>query len=258
MYLQVADLAPKGSTVRHGFFSRKGGVSAGLYEGLNCGPGSSDNPASVAENRRKVAEALKIPPDRLISVRQIHSNICLYADAPFSAKPEADSMVTDKPDLALGILTADCAPVLFYGENAEGGPVIGAAHAGWGGALKGVLESTVKVMKEHGTVPESIRAAVGPCICQSSYEVSASFAEPFLQQDPENDHFFQAGHKEGRPLFDLPGYCARRLSLTGVKTITLTNLDTYKNEADYYSFRRATHRKEPDYGRQISAIVIKS
>lgn len=242
----------------HGFFTRMGGVSDGIYKSLNCGPGSGDAPEKVRENRVCVAEELKVAPQNLLTLYQIHSAECIYADAPYTDAPQADAIVTDVPELAIGILTADCGPVLFYGEKEDGAPVVGAAHAGWGGAFKGILQSTISMMTEHGAVPASIRAALGPCIGPASYEVRTDFAEPFLEQDEANEHFFKSGQKEGHLMFDLPGYIARRLAEAGVRHVSLSGLDTYADEQRFFSYRRATHRGEKDYGRQISAIVIKS
>ncbi|HOO82901.1 MAG TPA: laccase domain-containing protein, partial [Alphaproteobacteria bacterium] len=166
------------------------------------------------------------------------------------------AMVTDVSGLALGVLTADCAPVLFYGKKSDGAPVVGAAHAGWGGALKGVLDNTLAMMLELGAVPESIRACIGPCIGQKSYEVRDDFADTFLEEDGRNEVFFTAGRCAGHLQFDLPGYCAAKLGRAGVKNVLIKDLDTYFNEEDFFSYRRATHRHEKDYGRQISVIMI--
>lgn len=246
---------PSWKGITHGFFGRRGGFSAGIYESLNCGVGSQDNPEAVHKNRALIAQALGVPEEQLLSLYQIHSDICINPNAPYPERPQADAHVTDKPGLALGVLTADCAPVLFYGEKADGSPVIGAAHAGWGGALKGVLENTVRGMKDLGAV--AIEAAIGPCIGKASYEVTEAFAEPFLNEDETAEKFFSAARKEGHLMFDLAGYCAFRLARAGLKDVSLLDKDTYAHEADYFSFRRATHRNDPDYGRQLSVIVIK-
>lgn len=245
-------------SVRHGFFGRHGGVSSGIYGSLNCGSGSQDDPAAVAENRSRAAAVLGVSTDRLLSLYQVHSAICLTVTEPFEegVRPEADAMVTDVPGLALGVLTADCGPVLLTGTKANGSPVIGAAHAGWGGALGGILEATVLAMRELGAIPYSIRAALGPCIGPASYEVSTDFEAPFLEQDVENAHFFRAGRRDGHLMFDLPGYIARRLALAGVERVYITGVDTCADEERCFSYRRATLRGEPDYGRQLSAVVI--
>lgn len=256
-FLQAGEFADaKRDGVAHGFFGRAGGVSGGIYAGLNCGVGSSDVPADVKANRASVAEAIGVNPENILSLYQVHGDACLKVDKPHNSRSEADAQVTDVPGLAISILTADCAPVLFHGKKASGKPVIGAAHAGWKGALGGVLESTVYAMEEYGVKAETIRAAIGPCIGKRSYEVGEDFAKPFLEQDPESERFFMAGAKAGHLMFDLAGYCASRLYECGVNKVAITGADTFAREKDYYSFRRATHRKEPDYGRQISVIVI--
>jgi YfiH family protein len=252
-FLQVPGFAGEG--VRHGFFGRAGGASGGIYGGLNCGVGSSDNPADVKANRDAVAALMGVEGASVLSLYQVHGDVCLKVKEPHKDRPQADAQVTDVPGLAISILTADCAPVLFYGKN-DKGPVIGAAHAGWKGALGGVLDSTVYAMEEYGVKAKDIRAAIGPCISKRSYEVGQDFAAPFLDEDPENERFFMSGVGEGKLMFDLPGYCAARLYNCGLTNVVLTGVDTYSREQDYFSFRRATHRKEPDYGRQISLIVI--
>ena len=254
-FLSFPDFADAGKAV-HGFFGRQGGVSEGIYQGLNCGTGSNDNPDHIQANRAMVAETISVETGNLVSLYQVHGAECLKVERPFPDRPKADAQVTDVPGVALSVLTADCAPVLFYGE-ANGKPVIGAAHAGWRGAVGGVLESTVYKMEEYGVKAGNIRAAIGPCIGKRSYEVDDAFAAPFMAEDPENERFFMAASRPGHLMFDLPGYCARRLYDCGVSQVTITGVDTYVREAEYYSYRRTTHRKEPDYGRQISVIVIR-
>jgi YfiH family protein len=242
----------------HGFFGRQGGVSTGIYGSLNCGLGSQDSAVNVQKNRVLVTQALGTKPENLLTVHQIHSADCVFVDAPFSSdRPQADAMVTDVPGLALGILTADCGPILFYGEKADGKPIIGAAHAGWGGALKGILDSTVKTMVDHGAVIDTIRASIGPCIGPKSYEVQTDFAGAFLNDNPESEHFFKSARRDEHLMFDLPGYIAFRLSGCGVRPVSITGLDTYAMEDMFFSYRRTTHRNEKDYGRQISAIVVR-
>lgn len=244
--------------VFHGFFSRRGGVSKDVYAFLNCGPGSDDEPENVNQNRKLVADIAGCRPDHLLSLYQIHSDKCLQVDGPWEGeRPEADAMVTDMPGVALGVLTADCAPVLFNGQKEDGSQVVGAAHAGWGGALKGVLEATVEGMKDLGVQADSIRAVVGPCISKASYEVGEEFADAFLQEDEASEVFFMTGQREGHLMFDLPGYCAFRLGRAGLKNVFIKDLDTYFNEEDFFSYRRKTHRHEKDYGRQISVVMIK-
>ncbi len=257
-FLLDKNFLPDGVFIQHGFFGRQGGMSQGLYASLNCGAGTQDHPDYIHENRARVATEMVVPPDMLVTVRQVHSAKCLYVESPWpmDQRPEADAMVTDRQGLALGILTADCGPVLFYGEKENGQPVIGAAHAGWGGALRGVLESTVQIMLDHNVVQESIRVSIGPCIAQSSYEVSTDFMNPFLEENPESEHFFKSARRSGHLMFDLPGYIASRLARAGVRHVSMTGIDTYSSEENYFSYRRATHRGEKDYGRQISVIAL--
>lgn len=248
------------SRAGHAFFGRQGGVSRDLYNALNVGFGSDDVPANVRKNREIIAETIgAAAPENILTLHQIHSNICLKVDAPWSEyeRPQADAHVTDKAGIVLGVLTADCAPVLFYGEKLDGSPVIGGAHAGWKGAVGGVLENTLAAMQELGADMKTVRACVGPCIAQVSYEVSESFFAPFEAEDPENEHFFMASNKAGHLMFDLAGYCAAKLARFGVRSVFIKDLDTYFNEEDFFSYRRATHRAEKDYGRQISLIYIK-
>jgi YfiH family protein len=241
--------------VRHGFFGRRGGASKGLYDSLNCGLGSKDEAADVRENRSRAAAAFGLTPHDLITAHQVHSDRCIIVGQPWAeeARPEVDAMVTDTPGIMLGVLTADCAPVLFSALNRDGLPVIGAAHAGWGGALRGVLENTQAALHSLGAI--DIHACIGPCIQQASYEVTEEFREPFLKENPRSDQFFIAGKKAGHLMFDLPGYIGWRLERVNV-TVTRIAADTYAGEGDYFSFRRATHKSEPDYGRQLSAICI--
>jgi YfiH family protein len=247
------------SGIFHGFFGRNGGVSTDVYASLNCGPGSNDAPAAVQHNREIVAKMAGCAPENLLSVYQEHGLVCVVARQSWGAdRPRGDAMVTDILGLALGILTADCAPVLFHGQKADGAPVIGAAHAGWGGALKGVLENTVREMMTLGAVPNSIKAAIGPCIAQASYEVREEFAAPFAEHDEESERFFKSARKSGHLMFDLAGYCALRLAKAGVQDVSIADLDTYAREGDFFSYRRSTHRGEANYGRQISVIAIRA
>ena len=236
--------------VPHGFMTRAGGVSHGAVDGLNCGFGADDDPASVTENRRRAAEAV-LPGARLVGVYQVHSARVETVSEPWpdDARPRADAIVTDRPGLLLGILTADCAPVLF--ADVEAG-VIGAAHAGWRGAHGGVLAATVEAMQALGARPERIAAAVGPCIAQPSYEVTDDFRAQFA---PDDARFFAAG-APGHWQFDLPAYVAARLAEAGVGTIDVLGDDTYADPARFYSFRRATHRGEATYGRHLSLIGL--
>lgn len=243
----------------HGFFGRQGGVSQGIFASLNCGPGSGDDPSSIAENRRRVAASLSIDTQSLISLHQIHSAACVAVSKPWQSadRPQADALVTDMPGLGLSVLTADCAPILFAGAKPNGKPVIGAAHAGWKGALGGVLEATIqKMVAEYGARIETIRASIGPCIQKQSYEVSDAFAVPFFALDHSNKRFFSDANRAGHLMFDLPGFCAARLNAAGVRNVHIHPQDTYGDETAYFSFRRTTHKKEPDYGRQISVVAI--
>jgi len=239
--------------VPHGFLGRRGGVSKGLVGGLNVGTGSKDDPDAIAENRRRAIETV-LPGAELATVYQVHSADAVYVDAPWphGQRPKADAMVTDKPGLLLGILTADCAPVLF--ADVEAG-VVGAAHAGWRGALAGVTDSTVEAMEKIGARRERIVAAVGPCIAQPSYEVDEGFRRRLLEADAANACFFIDG-PAGKPHFDLEGYVAARLRTAGIGHVETIGLDTYADPDRFFSFRRATHRGEPDYGRQISLVAL--
>lgn len=285
-------------SVRHGFFGRKGGVSQGIFSSLNCGEGSSDKKELVQENKNIILSYLQNKTEdiqksqidgrvegSLLTLHQIHSNICYsisnQEDVFLAGKrPQADSLVTNIPGLALAVLTADCAPVLFFGQSAEG-PVIGAAHAGWSGALKGITTSTIQNMRDLGA--HDIYACIGPCIGSISYEVGQEFKEEFLKEDAGNDVFFEnrlrskhlinassskledtknkeidLDKEEASVFFDLPSYLKAKLQKDGVKKIHAIEKDTYAHEDDFYSYRRATHKKEDDYGRQISAIMIVS
>ena len=243
--------------VSYGFFGRRGGVGEGLYGSLNCRNGSDDDPAHVAENRARVSAFFGGADVPLNNAYQIHSAqvVALECDLK-GARPEADGLVSDQPGLLIGVLTADCTPVLFRGAKEDGAPVIGAAHAGWKGALGGVLENTVSMMIAQGAVPGSIHAAIGPCIAPESYEVSAAFRATFMEEREENEAFFVPSKREGHAMFDLPSYCAMRLRGAGVEHVHESRVDTYANEDGYFSYRRSTHRSEPDYGGQISAIMI--
>ncbi|MGC9954068.1 MAG: peptidoglycan editing factor PgeF [Rhizomicrobium sp.] len=238
--------------IAHGFFGRQGGVSEGIYASLNCGPLSGDDRAKVIENRRRVTETFG-PAARLLTLYQIHSPKTVTVTAPWEIgeSPEADAMVTNLPGLALGMLTADCAPVLL--ADVEAG-VIGAAHAGWKGALDGVVESTVAAMEELGAARARIAAAIGPCISQANYEVDGEFRANFTRADSANARFFVP--RDGYFRFDLESYVALRLDDAGITDIEALSVCTYARAADFYSFRRATHAGEKDYGREVSAIML--
>lgn len=253
----TADVLSRNDNVRHGFFTREGGVSTGIYASLNCGWGSDDARPSVIENRARVARALGLRDDGLLSLYQVHSADVVVVEEPWDPGqgPKADAMVTTRPGLALGVLTADCAPVLF--ADAEAG-VVAAAHAGWKGALGGVLEATVEVMQELGADRGRIAAALGPCIRQPSYEVGPEFIDRFLADDADNGHFFRPSGREGHSLFDLAGYVLTRLDRLGVGAVGDTGGDTCMDENRFFSYRRATHRREADYGRAVSAVALAS
>jgi polyphenol oxidase len=240
--------------LRHAFFSREGGVSEGIYESLNGGLGSNDNPAHVAENRRRMAATLRVAPERFLSVHQIHSPDVAVASAPWdtAARPKADAIVTRTEGLAIGVTTADCGPILFADAAAR---VIGAAHAGWKGALTGIIESTVEAMEKLGAERANIVAAIGPLIRQPSYEVGPEFVERFIDADAENSRYFLPAAREGHAMFDLAGFIRRRLENAGVLLVDDTGVDTYSDER-FFSYRLSVHRKEADYGRHVHAIVL--
>lgn len=241
--------------IRHGFFTRQGGVSRGIYASLNCGPGSRDAPEQVGENRALVAEALGALPDRLLTVYQRHSASVVTAERPWdlASMPQADAIVTRVPGLVIGVLSADCAPILFCDAEAR---VIGAAHAGWRGALSGIAEATVEAMAALGAQPERIVAVIGPAISQRAYEVGADYRHRFLLEDPAAERFFADDEDSGEPHFDLPGYVAERLARAGLSAISDLSLCTYCDETRLFSYRRSQHHGEDDYGRQISAILL--
>jgi polyphenol oxidase len=241
--------------IRHGFFTRKGGVSEGIYAGLNVGVGSDDDREKVTENRSRVAAWFGLGTDRLNTVHQVHSPDVVVVDATSasSERPKADAMVTTVPGVVLGVLSADCGPVLF--ADAENG-VIGAAHAGWKGAFHGVLENTIEAMISLGADRSKITAVLGPSIGPKSYEVGPEFIENFKTVDPGYAIFFSPSEKPGHAMFDLPSLTIKRLTDAGIKAASL-DLDTYSDPDRFFSYRRTTHAKEPDYGRQISAIAIR-
>ena len=239
--------------VRHGFFGRDGGVSSGIYASLNAGTGSNDDPANVLENRRRIAAEFGIDRDHLTGVHQVHSPTAVFIDTPWPGeRPRADALVTTTPNLAISILTADCTPILFADREAG---VIGAAHAGWRGAISGVIENTVRLMEQHGAARRRIAAAIGPCIHQSSYEVGPEFEAEFRAADPAFARFFVPGAGD-RFHFDLPNFCASRLTTAGVTQIETLPLDTYAESTRLHSHRRSVHEKAGDYGRSCSVIIL--
>ena len=238
----------------HGFLGREGGVSTGVHAGLNVGLGSEDDRVAVRENRRRAAEAVA-PGAALVTLHQVHSAEAVAVSAPFpdEARPHADALVTDRPGLLLGILTADCTPVLLADPQAG---VVGAAHAGWKGALGGITDAAIAAMEALGARRERIAAAIGPCIARASYEVDDAFFARFAAADPENERFFSGGRRPDRHQFDLEAYVAARLAGAGIARVETAGLDTYADERRFFSYRRATHRGEADYGRQIALIGL--
>ncbi len=245
-----------GQEIAHGFFTRNGGVSEGIYRSLNCGYGSADDPEAVTENRRRVVEALG--DGQLLTVHQIHSAECVIVREPWErgGEPKLDALATDQAGVILGILTADCGPVLFHGMKKGGSPVIGAAHAGWGGAVGGVLENTIAAMLDLGAEKASLRAALGPCIGPGSYEVSEGFQRPFVHHHSGAVEFFRKTEKDDRYMFDLPSYIEFRLRGAGVTRIVTLRRDTCAEPDHFFSYRRSQLQGEPDYGRQVSVIAI--
>jgi YfiH family protein len=252
-----ADNLSGNEAVRHGFFSSRGGVSTGIYKTLNCGQGSNDNADHVAQNRRRVADELGVDVSHLISPHQIHSATALVVEEPWQAgspKPQLDALVTRTPGLAISVLTADCAPVLFCDPQAG---VIGAAHAGWRGALGGVLDHTIDQMCMLGAKKDDICATVGPAISLDIYEVGEEFRNNFLVEDPGNDRFFAKPVNAVKVHFDLQAYVQHRLAMAGLQHIGAVEHCTFGREEQYFSYRRSQKKGYPDYGRQISAIVIR-
>ena len=241
--------------IRHGFFTRQGGVSQGIYASLNCGPGSDDDPDHVMENRATAAAQLGVPGTHLCTLNQVHGKDVVLVTKPWAdqTRPQADAMVTQSPGVALGVLTADCTPVLLA-DPAAG--CIGAAHAGWQGALNGVLAATVHAMEAFGARPAAIHAAIGPTIQQASYEVGPEFHARMRDENAEYERFFAPGARPAHFQFDLPGFVTAALHEAGVRHIENLNRDTYTEEDTFFSYRRTTHRKEADYGRQLSAIAL--
>ena len=241
--------------VRHGFFTRQGGVSTGLYEGLNTGVGSKDDPAAIAENRRRITDHLGGTPDDLAACFQIHSAVARVAEIGWKGeRPEGDATVTATPGVICAVLTADCAPVLLADPEAG---VVGAAHAGWKGALDGIVHATVVAMQALGAEPRRMVAVVGPCIAQASYEVGADFQDRFDHHDPGSARFFATGETLDKRLFDLPDFVLWRLEQAGVAEVAWTGDDTRTNAARFYSNRRAYLNGEPDFGRLMSAISLR-
>ena len=242
--------------LRHAFFTRDGGVSTGIHAGLNAGIGSQDDPANVVENRRRIAERMGVAPARLLTLYQTHSPDAVVATGPWedTSRPHADAIVTRTAGLAIGVTAADCGPILLVDPTAR---VIGAAHAGWKGALTGILESTIAAMEKLGAERSGTVAAIGPLIRQHSYEVGGEFVEQFMAADAENALYFIPSAREGHAMFDLAGFIRTRLEDAGVLMIDDVGVDTY-SDPRFYSYRRSVHRNEPDYGRHVHAIVLEA
>jgi polyphenol oxidase len=242
--------------LRHAFFTRDGGVSDGVYGSLNGGLGSGDDPAHVRENRRRMAEQIGVSPEHLVNVHQVHSPDAVVATGPWQSpsRPKADAIVTRAEGLAIGVTTADCGPVLLVDPNAR---VIGAAHAGWKGALTGILESTIDAMEKLGAERSDTVAAIGPLIRQPSYEVGSEFVVRFIEADADNAMFFLPAARDGHSMFDLGGFIRLRLENAGILMIDDLDVDTYADER-FYSYRRSVHRNEPDYGRHVHAIILEA
>ena len=255
MFIEAPELSSQ-SGIRHAFFTREGGVSEGIYASLNGGLGSSDTVEAVAGNRTRMCAQLGLPPDRLVSLYQVHSAEAVVVEAPYAPadRPRADAMVTRVPGLALGIATADCGPILFA-DPVNG--VIGAAHAGWKGALTGVVAATVAAMEGLGADRAAIVAVLGPTIAQASYEVGPDFLARFRAEAPEAGRFLAEGTRAGHAQFDLPAFILARMQAAGIGEATALGLCTYADPVRFYSYRRATHRGETDYGRLVSAIALK-
>ncbi len=254
--LQASSLARLGP-IRHAFFTRSGGVSQGVYKSLNGGVGSDDTPAAVAENRARMAATLGVTPDRLLTPYQVHSPDVAVIEGPWNeqTRPRADALVTRTLGLAIGVSTADCGPLLFADARAG---IVGAAHAGWRGALGGVIEATLGAMETLGADRKHITVALGPTIGQTNYEVGPEFVERFLTADTENARFFAPSKRAGHAMFDLPGYIAARAQNAGIGAFEDMGLCTYAEPEHFYSYRRMTQRGEPDYGRHINAITLAS
>ena len=253
MKIEATSLALTG--IRHGFFTRAGGVSSGLYASLNGGVGSQDDAGKVLENRARMAAALGVEPRRLLTAYQTHSPNVVVAEAPWTTenRPQADAIVTRMRALAIGVTTADCGPVLFAEPRAG---VIGAAHAGWRGALTGVIEATIAAMERLGAAQRQIRAAIGPMIRQGNYEVGPDLVERFRADDPASSRFFGPAKRDGHAMFDLAGYIAARLKRAGITEVEDVGLCTYADPEQFFSYRRTTHRAEADYGRHVNAIAL--
>lgn len=244
----------KAKNIEHGFFTRKGGVSEGIYSSLNLGAGSHDKIDNVKKNRQIAMDFFGFEEKNLHSLYQVHSNKVITVSGQFEKRIEADAMVSKTANIILGILTADCTPVLFADNKNK---IIGAAHAGWKGAITGILQNTIIAMEQLGAQKQNIMAVIGPTISQSSYEVGKEFYDRFAQESDENSKFFKPSVRAEYFQFDLPAYVAFQLQLSGIKSVTDVKMDTYSDEENFFSYRRSCHKNEPDYGRNLSVIAIK-
>jgi YfiH family protein len=258
--IELPDFKATKNDFTYGFFGKNGGVSSGDYKSLNVSYQSQDNAVSIKENRRRIASQLSIECMDIQTVKQVHGKSCLVVEDLYDCAaqvPDADSLVTDRPLVPIAVMSADCVPILFSAEKSNGRPIIGAAHAGWGGALQGVVETTLEAIRHLGGDMSSVKACIGPAIQRKNYEVDAAFSIPFLEEDELAERYFSAGKHDDKLQFDLPGYVTGRLARCGVKFICDSGLDTYGLDQDFFSYRRAQHQGENDYGRQASAIMIK-
>lgn len=251
----ISSAALQSPRLRHGFFTREGGHSSGLFTSLNCGLGSGDDRALVMKNRAIVAKGVEVAPDHLLSAYQVHSAKVAVVDGPWASedRPKVDALVTTTPGVALGVLTADCGPILFADVRAG---VVGAAHAGWKGALTGVTGATLDAMEGLGARRSNITAVIGPTISQAAYEVGPEFPGPFIENDPDNETYFKPSARARHWMFDLPGYLTARITAEGAGQVINLGICTFGSESRFFSYRRTTHRAEKDYGRQISAIAL--
>tara|TARA_R110002124_G_scaffold64985_2_gene177298 strand:+ start:107243 stop:108037 length:795 start_codon:yes stop_codon:yes gene_type:complete len=258
--IELSDFKAINNDFVYGFFGKNGGVSTGDYKSLNVSYQSRDEAVSIQENRRRIASQLSIECMDIQTVKQVHGKTCLVVEDLYDCAteaPDADALVTDKAGIPIAVMSADCVPILFSAQKDNGRPIIGAAHAGWGGALQGVIESTLNAIRHLGGDMASVRACIGPAIQRKNYEVDLAFSMPFLEDDELAERYFSAGQHEDKLQFDLPGYVTGRLARSGVKFICDSGLDTYGLNQDFFSYRRSQHQGENDYGRQASAIMIK-
>ncbi len=258
--IELPQFKAQDNAFTYGFFGKNGGVSPAPYDSLNISYQSGDKPNHIHENRRRIATQLNRDLMEIYTVKQVHGRDCLVVTGDYDSEseaPDADALVTDQPNMPIAVMTADCVPILFAARKSNNAPVIGAAHAGWGGALKGIIESTLAAMQHLEADLTTVQACIGPAIQKKSYEVSMEFAAPFLDGDETSERFFSEGQNPDKLQFDLPAYVMARLAKVGVKQIFDLGLDTYSLKDDFFSYRRATHEGQSDYGRQASVIMIR-